>query len=123
MSTNSLEGRDGPATCNTSVWRTEDAKLRLLVLHGEGFAEVWFTSDRRIVSANGIRGALALVIPSAVGTPDTTTDSSESRRASLLPVIAGLAALLASLSRFGSPRVGPHRDRRRRHADGVRAPG
>lgn len=107
MSTASLEADDGPSTWNTAVWRRDGGRLSLLVLHGDGFEKVWFTSDRRIVGAHTTRQALALVAPAALGMPDTATEPIESGPTPVPPVlVAGLVGLLMAVKRF-RPRSQP----------------
>jgi hypothetical protein len=106
MSTAYLEVGDGPATWNTAVWRRDGRGLGLLVLHGDGFEKVWYTSDRRIEGAKTTRQALALVAPAAIGTPATDTEPIDAVPAPQLPVlfaslVAGLVGLLVAVRRLG----------------------
>jgi len=106
MSTGYLEAGDGPATWNTAVWRRDGRGLDLLVLHGEGFEKVWYTSDRRIEGAKTTRQALALVAPAAIGMPWTDTEPIDVAPAPRLPfllasLVVGLAGFLVALMRLG----------------------
>lgn len=90
---------DGPSTFNSAVWRISEGRLRLLALRG---TDVWPTSDRRLLAADTLREALALVATGVVIPPDTgtaaTATPSPNDEPSLLPfATSGLASLLASV--------------------------
>lgn len=92
---------DGTSTFNSAIWRIRGGRLRLLALGG---AEIWPTSDRRLLAADTLREALALVAPGVVVPPDTATGAtakpSSAERWPALPsfAILGLAALLVSVA-------------------------
>ncbi len=107
LSTAFLEAGDGAATWNTVVWRRDGQELDLLVLLGDGFEKVWYTSDRRIAGAKTIRQALALVAPAAIGVPATDTEPIGAGPASPAPIlltslVVGLLTFLVHLMRLGA---------------------
>ena len=94
-----LDG-DGPATWNTAVCRVDDGRLRLLLPHGQDYGKLWFTSDRRILYAETLREALALVAPEAMGIPDSATEPRPSTAIPIWPlVVAGIGALVVAARR------------------------
>lgn len=96
ISTAFLDAGDGPATWNTALWHVRGDRLRLAILQGPAYDRIWFTTDRRIASADTVREALALVAPDAIGMPDTATDRPrQSRSSSWLAPLVGLFFFLA----------------------------
>ena len=98
-----LEEGNGPSTWSTAIWRVDGSRLSLFVLGGPD--GIWNTSDRRLLTADTLRQALALVAPAAIGLPTTDASPSASATADPLPLLAVFLVAFAAIVRH-LPRPG-----------------